>query len=132
MAKKYKLVFAEDTGVWDEKVDEIAEGYPCIKIMHVSTGEEALDEIKDGVNILITDDKFNLSGGSLNGLQVTKKIRDKEGKRGKQLNHTYIVIYSDILTRAEAIKAGANLIVQKGDNLLNYAIKRAVEAIKAR
>jgi CheY-like chemotaxis protein len=127
MAKKYKLLFAEDAPVWHEKIDEIAQYYPSIKFIHVSTGEEVLENI-EGISILITADSFILSGGCMTGLQVTKKVRDKEKSKGK----IYIAIYSDNdnISRKDIIKAGANIKVQKGDNLLKYAINKALESMK--
>jgi CheY-like chemotaxis protein len=128
MAKKYKLLFAEDAPVWHEKIEEMAQEYPSVKFIHVSTGEEVLEKIGQGISILITDDSFILAGGCMTGLQVTKKVRDKEKKKGK----IYIAIYSDNdnISKKDAIKAGANIMVQKGDNLLKYAINKALESMK--
>jgi len=129
MTKQYKLLFADDRDMWHDKIDDLAENYPSIKFIHVSTAEEALELIKKKkIDILITDDDFIMSGGCSNGCELTEDIRELE--KDRKCKHIYIAMYADIISREDAINAGADLIVHKGDNYLRYAINKALSAIK--
>ena len=80
--KKYRLLFADDMEIWHDKIEEIVEEYPSVKVIHVSTAEQALELVKKKkVDILITDDNFIMAGGHVNGCELAEDIRDMEKKR---------------------------------------------------